>query len=174
MLDSAAAFETRIRELSLADYADNFKKLGYLTFADFAFSSSATPVSGDDRPFLAVAQKVLGSQDHPMLPRLRRLVFECHTLVAADMNHRVTATSDDPPKKMPLAERAARMKSLKERMVGLNLEGELEVSYDLVDRAYAYYEENQLRYLEWAKCTKRSQELRGARRTGGVRRKEGS
>ena len=169
LLDSPAAFSLRLKELNLAEFAATFLKMGFTTHADFAFSSRWTPASTDDVPLLELAKKILGADEHPRLPALRRLLFEASTLVAADMNLRVGKTDDDAPRKMPQPERAARWASLSKRLAALItgppgttlITGELESSHDLINRCSAMHDDNQLKYLHWHQCTKRSSELKG-------------
>eukprot|EP00974_Lingulodinium_polyedra_P099687 9656356-Lingulodinium_polyedra.AAC.1 len=55
-------------------------------------------------------------------------------MATAELKSRIEKTGEDPPKKMPAAERAARHSKLAARLTGLTLEGELECSHALVDR----------------------------------------
>eukprot|EP00969_Alexandrium_andersonii_P000605 26069-Alexandrium_andersonii.AAC.1 len=86
-------------------------------------------------------------------------------MVAADLKSRLERSADDPPRKMPATERAARHKRLQERLVGLQLVDELECSHALVDKFAAMAEEGVLRYIPWDELTKRESELQNEKKT---------
>ena len=137
-----------------------FQAKGFRTFADFAFSSRFTPAMTDDTPFVEVVND-FGVEARQRMPAFRRLIFECHTYVAADMQARTTRTDDDPPRKMPQAERVQRWTALKGRLTGLTLANELEPSHELIDKVSDMHHANQLKYIQWKHYTKRQAELKG-------------
>ena len=160
LLDSTAAFAQRLVELGLGHLGAEFQAKGFRTFADFAFSSRFTPAMTDDTPFVEVVND-FGVQARARMPAFRRLIFECHTYVAADMQARTTRTDDDPPRKMPQAERVQRWTALKGRLTGLTLANELEPSHELIDKVSDMHHANQLKYIQWKHYTKRQAELKG-------------
>ena len=70
---------------------------------------------------------------------------------------------DDGPRRMAVAERTARYEEQKRRLSGIELTGELEPSYALIDLVYQMSEDGQLRYVRWEQATKRDQELMGVK-----------
>ena len=105
----------------------------------------------------------MGDRDHVKAAALRRLFVEAYTLAAADLRSKVERTADDPPKRLPVAERAARFEKLRRRLVGVSLEGDLEPSHHLVDRIVQMVEDGALKYVPWADCTTRADELVGVK-----------
>ena len=74
LTESEAVFESKLKELGLEGKLADMKAKGWRTLATFAFSSSWAPGTGDDTSFLnQVVIPILGRQDHPDLPKLRKL-----------------------------------------------------------------------------------------------------
>jgi hypothetical protein len=162
LLDSVAAFETRVNAVGLGDKWEDMKKLGWTTYASFAFSSSYTPGAVDDAPFLkGVVVKLLGAEDDIRVPSLRRLLYESYTTYCADVKSRMERTDDAAPRKLVVPERESRRQRLAVRLPGIDFTDELDVAYSLVDRCVQMAEDDVLAYVPWDVCAKRSQELRG-------------
>ena len=164
-LDSEAVFEARLKAVGLEDvHIQKAREAGWRTLAEFAFSSSYVPGQVGDSTFVnEVVIVVLGDANHVKRSALRRVFFEAYTAVAADLKRRLEKTDEEPPRRLPLAERSARVKALQDRLQGLELTGELECSHALVDKAAQMIEDDNLSYIPWEACTKRSQELEGQR-----------
>ena len=138
---------------------------GFTTMAKWAFSTSYSPGAQDDALFIAMLDTVNGSR--PSVSQIscyRRLFFEAHTISVSDMRDRITRTEDSGPRKLAPPERAARFESQRARLIGLELEGELEISNSLLDEVMQMLEDDQLRYIAIDHCTKRDQESGGVRR----------
>eukprot|EP00973_Karenia_brevis_P048074 6671442-Karenia_brevis.AAC.1 len=130
-LESHAVFASRLAALGLeAQLIDVIKGKGWGTLGAFAFSSSYTPGQPDDAKFIAdVVVPVLGDANHPQKSVLRRAYYEAFTMEAADLRRKVDRSDDDPPRKMPAPERAARLDKLQATYPTLQLQGQLECSY---------------------------------------------
>ena len=166
MLDSEADFKARAKEIGLIQpEIDSLDRLNYNTFGKLAFASNFVPGSNDDTALKFLASEVLGADPPPAarLPLIRRLVFEAYTFAAADLRIRVDRKEDDGPRRMAVAERTARYEEQKRRLSGIELMGELEPSYALIDLVYQMSEDGQLRYVRWEQATKRDQELMGVK-----------
>ena len=166
MLDSAAVFEARCREMGLLpDEAARLKSKGWNSFALLAFACSYTPGQSDDSNLVRLGAIITGSgaDDPPedRMPVVRRLFFEAYTLAAADLRSRVDRREDDAPRKLALPERSQRSRGQAVRLSGVSLEGEREVSHALIDAVVQFCEDDQLRYLRWGQCAKRDSELMG-------------
>eukprot|EP00435_Cladocopium_sp_Y103_P060252 s1794_g22.t1 len=64
------------------------------------------------------------------------LHFEASAIIMAELKTRATDTSGDGVRKLPIAEKAARLKDQETRLPGLRIKGELQPSYALVDMAH--------------------------------------
>ena len=138
MLDSAAVFEARCREMGLLpDEAARLKSRGWNSFALLAFACSYTPGQADDTNLVRLGAIITGAGagDPPedRMPIVRRLFFEAYTLAAADLRSRVDRREDDAPRKLALPERSQRNRDQAIRLSGVSLEGAREVSHALVD-----------------------------------------
>ena len=68
------------------------------------------------------------------------------------------------PRKMPRIEREARRQKMDARLVGLKLEGELDVSHALFDLVMQVKDDDALAYVPLIRCTKRDQEVLGKKK----------
>eukprot|EP00973_Karenia_brevis_P059786 8322169-Karenia_brevis.AAC.1 len=90
-LDSTPVLMAKMRDLKLNGYVDLFIAHGWDTAANFAFAANYIPGSADEGPFInEVVVPILGSENHPLKPALRRLFFDCYTMLAADAQRRAT------------------------------------------------------------------------------------
>ena len=165
-VDSGAEFDARAKIIGISDDdLARIHRLGYGTFGRLAFASNYTPGQADEQPLLALARQITASDPVPdaKLPPIRRLVFEAYTLASADLRSRVDRRDDDGPRKLTQAERSSRQTDQAQRLQCLDLTGELEPSFALVDLVFQMQEDNSLRYVRWEQCTKRDQELMGVK-----------
>lgn len=165
-IDSAAVFRDRAEFVGIdGPGLAAMLNAGFTTMAKWAFSSSYMPGATDDTPFREVIAAFLGRDATPgQLTCYRRLVYEAHTTSVSDMRDRVSRTEDSAPRKLAPPERAARYDSQKARLIGLDLDGELEISNSLLDEVMQMLEDDQLQYVPLEHCTKREQESGGVKR----------
>ena len=110
-LDSEAVFRGRLKAAGLSsDGVEIVVGAGWRNLGSFAFSSSYSPGAPDDGPFLRdVVQRVFGANaTATQTAALRRVHFEAFTFSAADLKQRLEQTDQDPPRKLPAAERSSR------------------------------------------------------------------
>eukprot|EP00972_Heterocapsa_arctica_P030160 4442944-Heterocapsa_arctica.AAC.1 len=69
-------------------------------------------------------------------------------MAAADLKRRIETTGDEGPRKVPAVERYERRERVAARLQGLTLDGELDVSNRLLDRAMGLYEDNIIQYID--------------------------
>ena len=170
MVDSTAVFETRARAIGISDAvltAMNFR--GWTTHATFAFSAATQP-GADEQAFIdGVVVPVLGAPEHIDAPKLRRLFFESHTLTSADLRRKVDSNGQEAPRKPPAPEIAQRMELLQQRVEPLKIANVLEPSHQLINAIVQCVEDGRVRYIEWSKCTSRSQEVNNVKEDGDMR-----
>eukprot|EP00973_Karenia_brevis_P084509 11730072-Karenia_brevis.AAC.1 len=120
-LDSSPVFQAKLREFKLDELWEHFAARGWHSVATFAFSANYVPGNPDDSAFTnEVVMELLGSDTHPLKPALRRLFFDCYTMVAADAQRRAVGVEDDAkPRKLPGPERQSRLKAIRELLAGL-------------------------------------------------------
>lgn len=158
---SAAAFRARALELGLTEeHIDRLVARGFSTFGELAFSSSYTPGHASDAPFVAaVIIPVLGDAEHVKQAALRRLFYEAYSFVSAEMRSKVERTDSDAPKRLPVPERASRMRAFVARLPGVQVTGPYEPSHALVDLFTQCYEDNSLAFVPYERLTSREQEV---------------
>ena len=164
MLESKAAFHARAKEIGLNDAEIAvLASESHDTFGTFAFACNYVPGQADESALLELAARITSTDPAPAgrIPFIRRLVFESYTMAASDLRSRVERKDDDAPRKLAVAERAARHGEQVGRLKGLTLRGELEPSNALIGIVTQQVEDNQLKYVRWEQCTKRDQELMG-------------
>lgn len=167
MIESTAVFRQRSIQIGLtANQVDLIEAAGYGTLARFAFCCNYAPHNADETPLVDALNGMLGGiQSAATLGLARRIFFEAYTLSSQDLRQRIERVDDNaPPRKMAAPERAFRYEAQVARLPGLSLVNELEPSDSLVDAAAQMYDDNRLSYLEWASCTKKSQEIGGVKK----------
>ena len=163
-LDSSATFFERVKQLELGAHETHFRSIGWLTFAKLAHDTTYMP-GGDESTYVTeILVKGLGDAAHPQKGLLRRLFFESYTLSAGDLKARLDGPSMDAPRVIPNAERLARRKRCAQKLVGMELKGELDISDALLDKAIGMYDMNGIYYLGPDVCTKKSTSLMGPQR----------
>lgn len=165
-LESEAVFSARCGQLGFTEaQRDAIAAAGFGTLGSFAFSSSFQPGQPDEAPLLRTFNTIFPpGPDQALVGRLRRLYYEAHTLALSDMRNRIERTEDDKPRKLQVPERAARTLQQRNRLRGLNLKGELEPSYSLIDRVVDQVENSELRYIAIEDLTSREMEMRGEKK----------
>ena len=161
MVDSTALFKSRCQATGLSDAAVTaLTDKGWGTLGTFAFCVSNTPSAISDATFAEkVVLPILGDRDHSDAPRLRRLHFEAYTTVSAELKRRVETSEHDAPRKLPPQEISERLEALQKKILPLRLENALEPSHSLINHVAQFVEEGRLRYIEWSRCTTRTQEV---------------
>ena len=160
-------FKGRLEFLNLFEFKTKFDAKEWTTGASFAFGVNYVPGRSDETVMEEKVYKyVLGRLDHPREHALRRLFYESHALAQADLD-RLAANPDQEgkaPRKIPIEERGQRWDDLVLELSSLTLRGELEPSFQLVDKYVEQYELNELKYIRWEEYTKRSQEQKGVKK----------
>lgn len=161
MVDSAALFKSRCQATGLSDAAIvAIVGKGWGTMGTFAFCASNSPSTLTDAMFIEkVVEPILGNRDHVDAPKLRRLHFEAYTTVSAELKRRVESSEQDAPRKLPPQEISERLEALQKKILPLKLENALEPSHSLINHVAQFVEEGRLRYIEWSRCTTRTQEV---------------
>lgn len=162
LVDSTAAFDAHVDAI---DPGGALKALldghGLKTFSQLAFAAGTPQSPVSDETFKQFANDLNGGTDMSIanLAKLRRLHFEAQTLVVAHLKSQVAVDSTEGVRKLPAAEKEARLQDQKTRLVGLQIKGETQPSYALVDMVAKMAETNNIVWLPPSKCTKRDAEV---------------
>ena len=165
-IESEPVFRTRAQQIGLSEaqiklLTDN----GFDTLGKFAFCCATQPGSGDEAAFVEMLTGLMGAAPSVgALALYRRLFYEANTVAVFEMKGRLDRTEDDAPKKLPMAERAARLERQQAKLSGLVISGPLEPAHSLVDRIHQQLEDNELRYVPLHECPSRDMEIMGQKR----------
>ena len=148
-LDSKARFEQRPTELELHNLLPLLpQKVGPLL--GLRPLDHFVPGSADDAAFKRQVLEplvTLAQVEGPQAPSIRRLFYESYTMAVADLKRKVEANGDEMPRRLPTAERAARLVNQQARLLGLVLEEDLECSNALIDTGMQMLEDPSLIHI---------------------------
>ena len=160
ILTSVPHFEKRAREVGLGDdMLRTFKRLGLNTMAKLAHSVGrpGEPMPEATMSAWLAAQfpvSTIGDQ-----AGVKQMVFESQTLTIAELREQVTSPEKLNSRPVPPAEREQRLSAVRNRLIGLEIKGQLEPSHALLDRLITQYREDILRYIPPEQCTSRTHEI---------------
>ena len=137
---------------------------GVKTFRSLAFALGMPQTPPSEAAFIDLAKRVFGSEGDPTIGELssiRQLHFEASTLVIQTYRDMVSQDSSDgaPMRKLPLPEKRARKEVQQARLSGLDIEGELDPAYQLIDACNHQLENTVVYWLAPSKCPKREIEI---------------
>ena len=164
LIDSVASFEKRCSEIDESGALLNgLKGQDVKCFSALAFTVGTPQSAPSDTQYEDLAAKVFGrAPTLGQISGLRRLHFEATTLIVATLNEQVKSDTSDPSslvKKLPAAEKQARMEKQQARLTGLKLVGELAPSHQLLDLANSILESNSIVWIAPSRCSKRDDEI---------------
>ena len=161
LVDSAAAFEQRLNEVIVsADARTAIMNGGITSFSTLAFASGTPQSPPNDEAFRTFADTVLPvGYNMATYSAFRRLHFEAATLVVAQLKQKVTGDGEEGKQKLPVVEKQSRLAEQKRRLTGLDIEGELQPSYALIDAVNNMIETSSVLWIAPSKSTSRDQEI---------------
>ena len=160
IVDSEAQFDLRLDQVRLpAALRVALKRAGVSTISAlaYAFGQPGQPINADE--FQAWVRTLDPGATIGGVSSLKRLLFESQTQLLAILKEQITNPEPSAAKRVPPAERDARMLNLKQRLNGVLIEGHSEPSHMLLDLATQLYDQNVLRYIPLEKCFSRLTEL---------------
>ena len=159
LVDSKASFLQRCTEVGASDIHTSLKAEGVETFAQLAYACGTPKEPPSQSAFDTFMAKVLGA--NPKLGdvgMLKRLMFESSAFVVAALRQSVMGDTETP-RKLPVAEKAARAVAQKQRLGGLVIERDMVPSYALVDLCSHMCDTNTVTWISPGKCTSRESEI---------------
>ena len=155
LADSEAAFSLHCNKL-VADgsLANLLVDHGIRSLSTLAFSVGTPQSPPSDEMFSDFATRVNGGT--PMSfgtqAALRRLHFEASAIIMAELKARATDTTGDGARRLPVAEKTARLRDQEMRLPGMRIKGELQPSF-------ALKETNCVVWIAPSKCSKRDTKI---------------
>ena len=93
---------------------------------------------------------------------VRRLHFEASAVVMAELKAKATDSTSDISRKLPVAEKAARLREQESRLTGMRIRGELQPAYALIDIISQMKESNSVVWVAPSRCGKRDSEVQSS------------
>ena len=157
-------FLARVVELGLEDCIPKMKTMGITAYALFAFGTDFNPQMSSTALLNDQLSVPLADGNAERIPKLRRLWWESSWGVATDDMRQVESAETNGPRKLGLVELNARRDSVAALVPGLSLEGELDVSDQLIADCAAVIDKDRFKYIGWEACAKRELEVIGMKR----------
>jgi len=157
---STAALRDRAAKAGLSsDEIETLVDSGVTSMAQMAFAISPPGTSPGEQEIKDFYNGRVGIS-LGTITSTKLLVFECHTLVVANIKSEVNK-KDDPSSQsnLPTAERDRRIAEQRKRLTGLRLRGDEEVAFAAYDLAFTLIEKNTVTYLHPEKFITRRTEL---------------
>ena len=156
LTESRAAFTARAAEVGLTQAEiTTLTGRGIDTLARIAFAAVGPGQNPSDDQVQALFGG--GPTTAGTVASTRRLIFEAHTLLIADLKGRVEKGEDASVGSMSHAERESRLTRQKTRITGLTHSGVEEPSYESYNLVYAMLQRDALVYIHPEKFTTRRQ-----------------
>ena len=164
IIESEAAFDRRCMEVrGDGSLTAGLSTQGVRTFRSLAFALGTPQTPPTEEAFKGLASKVFATGDPTVgeLSCIRQLHFEASTLVIQTYRDMVSHDSSDgaPMRKLPLPEKRARKEAQQLKLRGIDMNGELDPSYQLIDACNHQMENAVIYWLAPSKCPKREQEI---------------
>ena len=164
LVDSSASFEKRCNDIDeTGSLWNGLKGQDVRCFSALAFTIGTPQSAPSDAQYDDSASKVFGgSPTLGQIAGLRRLHFEATTLIVATLNEQVKSDTADPSalvKKLPAAEKQARLEKQQARLTGIKIVGELAPSHQLLDLANSTLESGAIVWIAPSRCSKREDEI---------------
>ena len=166
LTESEAAFKKQAAHLGLSDewiqglVGINVNNMGKLAFA---CSQPGQPATDADVTQLLTNTGVVRLVTVGDIAILKRLIFEAQTAVISLVRSQADPNADPSARKLPAAERNARIEAQRTRLRGMTLEGPLEVAHSLYDMISGMMESDSLKYIPPSKCLTRMSEITAAK-----------
>ena len=166
LVDSRAAFVVHCDKVDSTGWLRRIMEAsGLYTFSDLGFAVGTPQTPPTSQEFELFCTGINRNVDMTIseVSRVRRLHFEACTMIIAHTKQQVAGDSAlDGVKKLPQAEKQARLVQQQAKLSGISITGELQPSHALIDLAASMLESNAVLWIGPSKCSKRETELQPA------------
>lgn len=163
IVDSAAAFEQHCDSIDSTSALKNLLvNQNITTYAKLAFAIGNPQKPPTEEEFANFCTTLNGGTDLTLgeITDVKRMHFESVTIVIANLKSRVAAdTGVEGVRKIPNAEKQARLITQQKRLVGISITGELQPSHALIDLVNSMCDSNNVIWIPPSKCSKRETEI---------------
>ena len=155
--ESENVFFARLSALSLIDLKPKFVERGWTTFADFALGCSDF-TGKDAAKFQSEIVEPLVGAETARITKHRRLFVQAYAAHAAFLEKMDAPPSAQPIQLHPL-DREASMKTTRDRLTGIDVDGDSEPSHALINKMATILTHGVIKCPPWEALTSRNQEI---------------
>ena len=163
LVDSQATFQVHCDKIDPSGWLKNVMARNQLrAFSDLGFAVGTPQAPASSAEFDTFCNELNGDTDMTIseVSRVRRLHFEACALIVAHTKQQVWLHSSvEGGRKLPTAEKQARLQQQQARLPGVSISGELQPSHALIDLAASMMETNTVIWIGPTKCSKREAEI---------------
>ena len=163
LVDSQATFQVHCDKIDPTGWLKRVMAQNHLrTFSDLGFAVGTPQAPASPNEFDTFCNQLNGNNDMSLseVSRVRRLHFEACTLIVAHTKQQVSLDSSvEGSRKLPAAEKQARLQQQQARLTGVHITGELQPSHALIDLVASMLESNTIIWIGPSKCSKRETEI---------------
>lgn len=167
LVESKAQFKSRAAEVGISEgVTDAFVRSGIDTMSKMAFWVNQPGTAADEAALLRAANALLGRDPSVAdMTGIKMLHFESQAFTLQSLKNSIDGPGSDltQPKKIPLAEKEARLGEIRARLTGVDISGPLEPATALFEHAVHQHETKVLKYLPPEKCYSREHEIKFAK-----------
>ena len=167
LVESKAQFKSRAAEVGISNAVINaFIRGGIDTMSKMAFWVNQPGTASDEAALTLSATTLLGLPPSVAdMTGIKMLHFESQAFTLQSPKNSIDGPGSDitQPKKIPLAEKEARLAEIRGRLNGVDISGPLEPSTALFEHAVHQHETKVLKYLPPEKCYSREHEIKYAK-----------
>eukprot|EP00435_Cladocopium_sp_Y103_P047005 s2541_g13.t1 len=160
IVDPEAQFDLRLEQVNVPPpLRVAIKNAGINSIASLAYSHGQPGQPIVEEAFANWVRRLDPTVTVGGLASLKRLLLESQTQLLATLKDQITNPEAFSSKRVPQAEREARLANLRRRLNGVSTEGHSEPSHHLLDLASQMYDQNILKCVPLEKCYSRLTEL---------------
>lgn len=167
LIESKAQFKSRAAEVGISAAVINaFTTGGIDTMSKMAFWVNQPGTAADEAALIRAANTLLGHDPSVAdMTGIKMLHFESQAFTLQSLKNSIDGPGSDvtQPKKIPLAEKEARLGEIRARLNGVDISGPLEPATALFEHAVHQHETKVLKYLPPEKCYSREHEIKFAK-----------
>ncbi|CAJ1417677.1 unnamed protein product [Effrenium voratum] len=163
LIDSTAAFKAHCDKIDDAGNLWNLvRSNGLRSMSQLAFAIGTPQSPPTEQEFKDFCRNINEGVDLALglFAQMRRLHFEASTMIVAHLRSQVSQESgQEGVRKLPNAEKVARLERQQARLNGVSIKGELQPSHALIDLVASMCDTNSVIWVAPSKCSKREREV---------------
>ena len=159
LIDSSAAFRSHCDRIDDSGNLWNLVRTnGLRNLSQLAFAIGTPQSPPTEQEFKEFCRGLNGGVDLSLslFSQMRRIHFEASTMIVAHLKSQVSQESgQEGVRKLPVAEKVARLERQQARLSGVSITGELQPSHALIDLVASMCDTNAVIWVAPSKCSRR-------------------